>query len=249
MSLLTNLIQYYKLDEVSGTRDDSHSNSYDLTQIGTVGQVSGVINNAADFTGTSGNRLERGHEPEYDLSATDFSFSFFVNIHTLSSFREMVYMGDGGFSAAQMVFDVQYAQGSNHIRFRKSNGSNLPEVNDDIGGSIPANEYIFICCRWNTTAEVMEIRLNGQPFVTNSVGTDIHTTGAEEFSLGETIASGNSIDGSIDEFGFWNRLLTNQEVDSLYNSGNGLTYPFSVGAPLDTNLRGNFKRGLLGGFQ
>ena len=33
-------------------------------------------------------------------------------------------------------------------------------------------------------------------------------------------------DGSLDEVGFWSRVLTPTELTDLYNSGNGLTYPF-----------------------
>ena len=40
--------------------------------------------------------------------------------------------------------------------------------------------------------------------------------------------SGN-MDGLIDEVGFWKRTLTSGERTQLYNSGNGLAYPFSSG--------------------
>ena len=32
------------------------------------------------------------------------------------------------------------------------------------------------------------------------------------------------MDGILDEYGIWDRDLTNDEVTALYNSGNGLTY-------------------------
>ena len=35
-------------------------------------------------------------------------------------------------------------------------------------------------------------------------------------------------DGKIDEIGLWSRALTSNEITELYNSGNGLTYPFDV---------------------
>ena len=33
----------------------------------------------------------------------------------------------------------------------------------------------------------------------------------------------------IDEFGFWKRGLTLSEINRLYNSGNGISYPFENG--------------------
>lgn len=37
-------------------------------------------------------------------------------------------------------------------------------------------------------------------------------------------ATGYEIDGIIDEIGIWSRVLTYDEVQELYNSGNGLSY-------------------------
>jgi len=39
-------------------------------------------------------------------------------------------------------------------------------------------------------------------------------------------AWGEPINGTIDEFGVWNRVLTEDEIAQLYNDGNGLQYPF-----------------------
>lgn len=35
------------------------------------------------------------------------------------------------------------------------------------------------------------------------------------------------LDGDLDEVGYWNRVLTPTELTDLYNSGNGITYPFT----------------------
>jgi len=37
--------------------------------------------------------------------------------------------------------------------------------------------------------------------------------------------------GEVDEFGLWNRSLSGSEVSELYNSGNGLQYPFTAPTP------------------
>ena len=34
------------------------------------------------------------------------------------------------------------------------------------------------------------------------------------------------LDGSVDELGLWNRVLTSGEMTNLWNGGAGLTYPF-----------------------
>lgn len=47
------------------------------------------------------------------------------------------------------------------------------------------------------------------------------------FCLGmRQITSIGAFSGRLDEFGVWNRALSAGEISQLYNSGNGLTYPF-----------------------
>jgi len=44
-------------------------------------------------------------------------------------------------------------------------------------------------------------------------------------AIGQT---SNNINALLDEFGIWSRAISEAEVSELYNSGNGLTYPFGV---------------------
>ncbi len=49
---------------------------------------------------------------------------------------------------------------------------------------------------------------------------------SQGFELGSWTYEFDSLNGSMDEFGIWNRGLTDNEVLELYNSGNALRYPF-----------------------
>jgi hypothetical protein len=46
------------------------------------------------------------------------------------------------------------------------------------------------------------------------------------FDIGDRSNGSFPFNGSVDEFGIWKRALTSAEISSLYNSGNGLKYPF-----------------------
>jgi hypothetical protein len=48
-------------------------------------------------------------------------------------------------------------------------------------------------------------------------------SGSSDFIVGGDVGNFN---GLIDELGIWKRVLTPSERSTLYNSGNGLTYPF-----------------------
>ena len=39
-------------------------------------------------------------------------------------------------------------------------------------------------------------------------------------------SAGRGMDGLMDEFGIWSRVLTDPEITALYNGGAGLAYPF-----------------------
>jgi hypothetical protein len=62
------------------------------------------------------------------------------------------------------------------------------------------------------------------------------TAGASSSVIGQGTTSSTSTTsfiGSIDEVGIWKRALTADEVTTLYNSGDGLTYPFYVPGAYD----------------
>ena len=52
----------------------------------------------------------------------------------------------------------------------------------------------------------------------------------------------NFFEGKIDEIGIWNRVLTNQEVNNLYNNGEGLSYSqlTAISEPSATEIATNF---------
>ncbi len=53
-------------------------------------------------------------------------------------------------------------------------------------------------------------------------------SGSDNLSLSQIGFKGRSFKGTIDELGIWNRALTDADVSRLYNSGSGLSYPFSA---------------------
>jgi len=77
------------------------------------------------------------------------------------------------------------------------------------------------------------------------VRTNVDNTGWHSVSLAGSLAGGsngvpfligrntrqgvNTASINLDELGIWTRVLTDNEITSLYNSGNGLAYPFSGG--------------------
>ncbi len=64
----------------------------------------------------------------------------------------------------------------------------------------------------------------------DDAGTPAYTsvlTTEKSYDIGKS-GAGNYMDGKIDEMSLWNRILTQEEIDDLYNSGAGITYESSA---------------------
>lgn len=216
MSLLTNLVSYWKLDESSGTRADSHG-SNDVAPTSAVGSTTGKIGLAATFSAKS-SYLSRSSTTA--LSTRPMSVSFWLRISTLSIY-------DGPIGATNGVLWTQgwgvYWIGTTMYAFAGQ------------WDVTPASVAVASPSSWNHVAVtwenggVVRIYLNGVEGTAGATGSG--ALNAHAFTIGTIGDLGYATRGDIDEVGIWGRVLTSDEIVELYNAGTGLTYPFSVSAP------------------
>jgi len=233
---------FYYLEESPGsTRVDAGPNSLDLIETGAVGEAPGIIGQGATFPGASGNRLSHSFASQYILSG-DFTFTGWFNLFNNLTTGIIQYIGTLGTSAADNIVTIQYQSSSDIIEVILSDGVVASNLFDDIGGGgIPASQFIFYVVRWTAATQTMELRLNGQAFVSSAFGRSPANPGTQSYVIGETNGVGLNFEGGIDEVGGWPRKLTDSEVDSLYNSGagrrpsQGAARPEFIG-PTETNV-------------
>lgn len=87
----------------------------------------------------------------------------------------------------------------------------------------PVNQWIHVVCTLEpnkTTPYINSIHDSG---MTIGVFDEIITLKI----FGLSITYNAYLDTKIDEFGIWNRVLSQNEINRLYNNGLGLTYPFN----------------------
>ncbi len=210
--LLTNLLSYYNFDESSGNLLDIHgSEDFALTDAPTQG-VSGLINDAYDFNGSSNYCTSLNNTP-WDLQTTDFSISFWFTIGSNSTNLFMLDYRDGsndGFRVARIAnnrLEVKH----NSITFTSS-ATYLT--------SATFRHFILSADRDSTST----IYINGSSIGTINTSSNLNILvkaflGSRSFSTPT-----NRHNGLLDESGIWNRALTSDEVALLYNSGAGLSY-------------------------
>lgn len=210
-ALTDDLTSYWKLDESSGNASDSVG-SNTLTNNNTVTYSTGKVNNGANFNSASSKYLLKS---SFSLSGThNITYSFWVKSSTATGQQTILSNYDS--SSNQLWVEIY----SNKIRFGTWNGSTVASFSSS--ESINDGNWHFVVINKNGTTGKIYID-NGSA----NTGTLHDITIGSTFSLGrDNINATNYLNGSIDEVGVWSRVITETENSQLYNSGNGLQYPF-----------------------
>lgn len=228
MSLLTGLISYWELNETSGSRVDAHG-SNDLTDNATVGSATGVQGNAAVFVEANTEYLSRAQASCVDLDGmTDLSIALWYNP---TSFPQ-----NAGGEYYHNIVEKWYVASNRAYLFRYQNETGTPQLelattND--GTNVDAAAFYtpgFSLATWyhiaftydSSAAEVKWYK-NGTLQETDSTGGSSIASGTSDFRIGGFTAS-VATDAKMDEVGIWSKVLTADEISTLYNSGSGLAY-------------------------
>ena len=209
-SLTDDIMAYYKFD----TDADDSIGSYDGTVSGatlTTGD-GGIINEAYDFDGNNDYITSSG-------MATDSTYTICSWVRVEADSQGEITAGQGG-SPARYGGMISYNVATNNLAFIAHNS--------DIGAvsgvdSITLNQWYFVC----GIADDLTTRLyiDGVSISNSTSGNTKYFTSSRYIGRRDT---GFYFNGKIDEFGIWNRTLTSNEIESLYNSGSGIQYPFSA---------------------
>jgi hypothetical protein len=92
----------------------------------------------------------------------------------------------------------------------------------------------FVAYVHDTTANTLTMCVN-----TNCTTITLNMGDVEAFDawqVGAALNTDQDLIGRVDEASFWNSSLTSADIASLYNSGNGVSYPFGVISSLFVNL-------------
>ena len=217
MALEDDLVLYYTCDETGGTRVDE-INAYDLTAVGAVPAVAGIIGNGCDFA-SGGVHLERASAAVSEWNDEPQTINAWVQINAGTQFNTQGKVGKG--TTANEYYLRYRAGGFN--RWEYTTGSAIARANTF--GAVPTGSLMMVTCIHDPVANILSIQVNN-----GTADTTAHTTGllagTENFQIGRG-GGGNSI-GIVDEVGIWRRVLTAGEITQLYNGGAGLRPTFAV---------------------
>lgn len=228
MALIDNLVSYWKLDEASGTRADSHG-SNNLTDNNTVTQATGKIGNCADFESTNDEYLSNAGGGSLDITG-DFSVSAWIKLETQTS-RMGIVTQDSQTGSNRKWSIFHETSGKITIEFFQSSSIYTTiETTNDLN-LVDGTWYHFVATV-DVSVPSATVYINGSAVsmtVLGSPATSIQSaTTPLHIGRGTRSTIEGPFDGLIDEVGIWSKVLTSQEVTDLYNSGSGLAYPFST---------------------
>ena len=222
-ALNTDLLVYWKLNETSGTNIEDSIDNYDLTT-NSSNWTAGRIDNGLEFNSTG---YRAWNDTFLDANQTDLSFSFWFKVPIDFNNTAPVDMS---------LFDKSDQFNVNHIRAILESGAGALRINiigENQGGgtNLDSNYTNLVAGTWYHVAIVWDggsnvsLYVNGQHNETADYTGKLNTTTLDyDFAIGGSFRSGNEFNGTIDEFGVWNRTLTASEISDLYNGGSGITY-------------------------
>ena len=223
MSLLTNLISYWKFDEASGNAADSHG-SNTLTNNGSTPYAAALINNGIDFGTSNTNKYLRNATNLGIAGNGDASFQAWLKVRTEPGLdSNFIFLGFGSTLTADRYLNCYYQDVSGTKKITIDNAGTLINYNITLGTSV----WHHIVITRNVTTTTLYV--DGTPQGTGAQGVGGATIDGITFGASPDASPGNFATTYMDECAVWSRLLDSGEVTGLYNGGAGLVYPLALG--------------------
>ena len=108
----------------------------------------------------------------------------------------------------------------NALYFQISDGNN--NIENYSGGNVPYDSWTHVSAVLNE--KNIKLYVNGQKVSDELFVNNINTTGNSDLTIASMPMSNGTwyfFDGHLDEMGYWNRALTEQEIQNLYTSSTG----------------------------
>jgi predicted nucleic acid-binding Zn finger protein len=218
---LNSLSAWWKLDETSGSRADSH-NSNNLVDTNGVGNYStGKQGRCGDWVASSHEYLNISVNSNTQLNMEESSFTvgLWINPHNISIQNRLL-------DQWHLTGDKQWFLHLNGSKahFYVYDGATAHYVTANNYGTLSNGAWYFICCYFDITTGIMGIGIN-DVWDTAQGPTTIPDTSPGNLFVGVRQGGDYDYDGYMDEiFIYKGRVLTGPERTYMYNEGHGRTY-------------------------
>ena len=224
-SLNVNLVAYYTMNDSSGNPIDSTGNYSTIADNITAYSSTGIVGTSLNFTRTAADNGSFVYNAS-NLGITDYplSFNLWINTNTEVGAERglisLIKVVGGGYNRDTIAIDS-----SNNIKITTSNDDNIH--GSVTGANIVNNSWVMVTAVFSGDAQ-RGLWVNGVNIGNDT--TDIPFKVRNQFVIGSVNTGAeipsiyNPITAKLDEIGIWDRVLTEAEIDDLYNNGTGMTY-------------------------
>jgi hypothetical protein len=220
-STLRNGLQaYWHLEEPSGNRFDVTGWGSHLSPVNTPGRVAGKYGYSVELQSASSQYLTVNDNDHLHITDNDFTVSAWINVNNFSVMNLLAKIGSSG-------GDWQLYQLTDRKIYWAvySTTAKLAEVISTDFGNIATASWYHIVGRYHASLHKILVSVNDVTSMASVTG--VVGDSEEPLRIGARNASPlYSMDGKVDEVGFWRRCLDDAEVEWLYNQGNGCYFPF-----------------------
>jgi Leucine-rich repeat (LRR) protein len=204
------LIAYYPF---TGNANDVSGNGSNgiATDIAPTADRFGINNCAYSFNGTSSN-IE-ANVINYPLKGESRTITGWFKADTPTASQEVNFclLNYGNISDPNYWFKISfYRKGYLDIQFDSQTFSSQENYFN--------NKWIFFAMTFDDASNTYSLYINGVYKMGGAA--DLYTNGANNFFRIGRNKLNNFFEGSIDDIGIWNRVLTQEELSGLYNPGN-----------------------------
>lgn len=243
-ALTDNLISYWDTNETSGTRSDIHGTN-DLSDNNTVLYGTGILNNGADFEKNNSEYLSITDATQTGLDlSSNFSISLwakFESLHSGVDSENLINKTNGSSGGFGYQFWILDNGGTSQFGLTlSSDGSGSTDVKKTGLSSFSTGTWYHLAVSYNAASGIATFYINGSPVGTGTGGPSSIYNNNIDFTIGRFTGGSSYIDGILDEIAIYSRTLSDAEIETLYNEGNALAYPFTIPEPpIDSGLFGS----------
>lgn len=207
--LLTDLQGYWQFNS-DGT--DSSGMGRDLSVFGGPTYGTGLFGNAINFTGSVTQFAQRpSNDTVFDVGGDDFTIQVWVDFQSLVGEQTLFEKFTGGAGPGYTLTKLS----GNQIQFFAQGYTALTS------GAAALNTTDWQQIIMRRSGDDLNIFLNNMSIVSNTVAGSVNPS-TNPLLIGERDGSqGFPVNGLVDEVAFWNRGLSDLEIEQLYNNGNG----------------------------
>jgi hypothetical protein len=201
--LINGAVSYWKLD---GNSNDSINSRNGIDS--NILYSSGKIGQAASFDGS----ISKISFPKITLNG-NFTLCFWIKKPPENGNWGGVITDNS--SVIGGIFFYNYSPYVGHIEF----AGDITTASND--GFIPSDEWIFMS--FTKVKNITTVYTNGIPSPSTGI---INASDVSYETIGKSIIYNVAINAQIDELGIWERALSQNEINILYNNGIGKQFPF-----------------------